>query len=68
VVAAADVPTAVVTTVLLDRACRMMLDVLAAGGVKHWSDEAEAAAKREHCYSDELLRQAWAYLVRRLSA
>lgn len=65
-VAARDVPTAVVTTVLLDRACRMMLDVLAAGGAKHWSDESEAAAKREHCYPDELIAHAWDHLVRRL--
>lgn len=66
VVAAPDVPSAVVTTVLLDRACRMMLDVLAAGGPVHWSDDAEAQAKREHCYPPQLLQQAWDYLVRRL--
>lgn len=65
VVAAADVPTAVVTTVLLDRACRMMLDVLAAGGAQHWSGEDEARTKREHCYADALMRQAWDYLVRK---
>ncbi len=67
VVAAPDVPTAVVTTVLLDRACRMMLDVLAAGGPVHWSDDAEALAKRAHCYPPLLLEQAWDYLVRRLT-
>lgn len=66
VVAAPDVPTAVVTTVLLDRACRIMLDVLAAGEPVHWSNDAEAFAKREHCYPPRLLQQAWDYLVRRL--
>lgn len=66
VVVGRDVRTAVVTTVLLDRACRMMLDVLAAGGPKHWSDESEAAAKREHCYPDQLITHAWEYLLRRL--
>ena len=66
VVVGPDVRTAVVTTVLLDRACRMMLDVLAAGGAKHWSSEAEAATKREHCYPDQLVTHAWDYLVRRL--
>lgn len=66
VVAAADVPTAVVTTLLLDAACRMQLQVLAAGGPRHWSSDEEALAKREHCYSQALLKQAWEYLVRRL--
>lgn len=66
VVAAADVATAVVTTILLDRACRMMLDVLAAGGARHWSSDGEAQAKREHCYPPQLLEQAWDYLIRRL--
>jgi ribulose-5-phosphate 4-epimerase/fuculose-1-phosphate aldolase len=67
VVAAVDVPTAVVTAVLLDAACRMQLQVLAAGGAAHVSSDAEALSKREHCYSPALLRQAWDYLVRRLA-
>jgi len=67
VVAAADVRTAVVTTVLLDAACRMQLQVLAAGGAAHWSSDVEALAKRSHCYPDQLITHAWEYLVRRLS-
>lgn len=66
VVAAADVPTAVIATVLLDRACRAQLQVMAAGGAKHWSSEEESLAKREHCYPAALIQQAWDYLVRRL--
>lgn len=66
VVAAADVRTAVVSTILLDSACRMQLQVLSAGGVRHWSSDEEALAKREHCYPDRLITQAWDYLVRRL--
>lgn len=66
VVAAPDVPTAVVTAVLLDRACQLQLAVEAAGGAAQWSDDGEALAKREHCYPETLLRQAWDYLVRRL--
>ncbi len=65
VVAAADVPTAVVGTVLLDRACRTQLAVLAAGGAARWSSDEEALAKRDHCYPDALVQQAWDYLVRR---
>jgi ribulose-5-phosphate 4-epimerase/fuculose-1-phosphate aldolase len=63
-----DVPTAVMTAVLLARACRLQLTAMSAGGWATWSDDAEALAKRGHCYPPELLAQAWAYLVRRLNA
>jgi len=61
-----DVPTAVMTAVLLARACRIRLTALSAGGWATWSDDAEALAKRGHAYPPQLLAQAWAYLVRRL--
>lgn len=64
VVAAPDVATAVVTTVLLDAACRIQLQVLAAGGARHWSSDEEALAKRAHCYPDPLIRHAWDFLTR----
>ena len=66
VVAASDVPTATVTAYLLDRACRMQLTAMAAGGWATWSSPEESLAKREHCYPDPLLHGAWDYLVRRL--
>ncbi len=66
VVAAADVPTAAVTAYLLDRACRMQLTAMSAGGWASWSSAEESLAKREHCYPDPLLHGAWDYLVRRL--
>jgi ribulose-5-phosphate 4-epimerase/fuculose-1-phosphate aldolase len=62
----ADVPTAVMTAVVLERACRTQLLVMAAGDPSRWSDDDEALAKREHCYSTAQLEQAWAYLVRTL--
>jgi ribulose-5-phosphate 4-epimerase/fuculose-1-phosphate aldolase len=62
-----DVPTAVMTAVLLDRACRMQLSAMAAGELEHWSSDEEALSKRDHCYGPELLRQAWDYLGRRLA-
>jgi L-fuculose-phosphate aldolase len=62
-----DVPTAVMTALLLDRACRMQLTAMATGELRRWSSDAEALSKRDHCYSPELLRQAWDYLGRRLS-
>jgi L-fuculose-phosphate aldolase len=58
-----DVVTAVMTAVLLERACRTNVRALAAGGPKTWSSDEEALAKREHVYS---FQQAWDYLVRRL--
>lgn len=66
VVAAADVESAVVTTILLEAACRMQLTVLAAGGARHRSSEQEAMSKRQNCYNPVLLEQAWEYLVRGL--
>ena len=61
-----DVPAAVMTAVLLERACRANMRALASGGPKTWSDDAEALAKRDHCYSERQLRGAWDYLVRGL--
>jgi L-ribulose-5-phosphate 4-epimerase len=66
VVAAADVQTATVTAYLLDRACRMQLTAMAAGGWATWSSREESQDKREHCYSAPMLHGAWDYLVRRL--
>ncbi|MFL5918606.1 MAG: class II aldolase/adducin family protein [Gaiellaceae bacterium] len=65
VTSAPDVPTAVLSAVLLERACRLQLTAMAAGELRHWSDDDEAVSKRGHCYSPELLRQAWDYLSRR---
>lgn len=64
VVAAADVPTAVVTAILLDRACELQLAAMSAGELRHWTSDEESLAKRQHCYSPALLRQAWDYLAR----
>jgi L-fuculose-phosphate aldolase len=63
-----DVVTAVMTAVLLERACRTNVRALAAGGPRTWSSDEEALAKREHCWPPQLLRQAWDYLARRLEA
>jgi L-ribulose-5-phosphate 4-epimerase len=62
-----DVPTAVMTAVLLERACRAQLRAAAAGGPRTWSSDEEALSKRAHCYPPQLLRQAWGYLARRVA-
>ena len=61
-----DVATAVMTALLLERACRAQLTAMAAGPIARWSDDNEALAKREHCYGPEQLEMAWSYLVRAL--
>jgi L-ribulose-5-phosphate 4-epimerase len=58
-----DVPTAVMTAVFLERACRANIRATAGGGIKTWSSDEEALAKREHVYSPQA---AWDYLARRL--
>jgi ribulose-5-phosphate 4-epimerase/fuculose-1-phosphate aldolase len=60
-----DVATAVMTAILLDRACRLQLAAMAAGELRRWSSDDEALSKRDHCYGPALLRQAWDYLSRR---
>ena len=59
-------PTAVVTAVLLERACEQQLLTIAAGGRPAWTGREESVAKRERIYTDEALHLAWDYLVRRL--
>lgn len=61
-----DVETAVMTALLLERACRTQLRAMTAGEIRHWSSDDESRAKREHCYGPTLLRQAWDHLVRML--
>jgi ribulose-5-phosphate 4-epimerase/fuculose-1-phosphate aldolase len=63
-----DVPTAVMTAVLLARACRIQLTAMSARGWATWSDDAEALSRRGHRYRPSCSPQAWAYLVRRLDA
>jgi ribulose-5-phosphate 4-epimerase/fuculose-1-phosphate aldolase len=64
----ADVVSAVMAAVLLERACRANIRAIAGGGPKTWSRDEEALAKREHCYPPALLQQAWDYLARTVSA
>jgi L-fuculose-phosphate aldolase len=66
VVAAAHAPTATLAAYLLDRACRIQLTAMAAGGWAGWSPPEESLSKRGHCYPEPMLLGAWEYLVRRL--
>jgi ribulose-5-phosphate 4-epimerase/fuculose-1-phosphate aldolase len=65
VAAGPDVPAAVMTAVLLDRACRTQLTAMAAGQLRRWGNEQDTVAKRADVWSDRQLRAGWEYLLRR---
>jgi ribulose-5-phosphate 4-epimerase/fuculose-1-phosphate aldolase len=60
-----DAPAAVMTAVLLDRACRTQLTAMAAGPLRRWGEEEDTAAKRADVWSSRQLRAGWEYLLRR---
>lgn len=68
VVAGPDVPTAVMSAVLLDRACRLQLELEAAGGPRLWTPDEEALAKRAMCWPPRQLEAGYRYLARRAAA
>lgn len=61
-----DIPTAVLTAIFLEKACRMQLAVSAAGQQILHSPDDEAIAKRDRCYGPSQLVAAWDHLVRAL--
>ena len=64
VTAGPDLPAAVMTAVLLDRACRTQLDAMAAGAVLVWGQEADTVAKRADVWAPGQLRAGYEYLLR----
>jgi ribulose-5-phosphate 4-epimerase/fuculose-1-phosphate aldolase len=59
-----DLAAAVMTAVLLDRACRTQLTAMAAGPLTRWGSEDDTAAKRAVVWSDSQLAAGFDYLVR----
>jgi L-fuculose-phosphate aldolase len=59
-----DLPAAVMTAVLLDKACRIQLNAMAAGPLKRWGSEEDTVAKRAVVWSDSQMQAGWEYLVR----
>lgn len=59
-----DVPTAVMTAVLLDKACRTQLTAMAAGPLRRWGTEEDTVAKRAVVWSDSQMLAGWEYLAR----
>jgi len=60
----ADTPAAIMTAVLLDRACRTQLTAMAAGPVRRWGEERDTVAKRADVWSARQLRAGYEYLLR----
>ena len=63
-----DVPAAIMTAVLLDRACRTQLTAMAAGPLRRWGTEEDTVAKRADVWSPKQFQAGWEYLVRRAGA
>jgi L-fuculose-phosphate aldolase len=59
-----DAPTAVMTAMLLDRACRTQLTAMAAGPLRRWGGEQDTVAKRAEVWSDRQIQAGWEYLLR----
>ena len=64
VTAGPDLPAAVMTAVLLDRACRTQLDAMAAGPLRVWGQEEDTVAKRADAWSPSQFRMGYEYLLR----
>jgi L-fuculose-phosphate aldolase len=60
-----DIPTAVMVSVLLDRACRIQLDAMAAGEIMRFGDEVDTTAKRSEVWADGQIFAGWEYLLRK---
>jgi ribulose-5-phosphate 4-epimerase/fuculose-1-phosphate aldolase len=63
-----DLPTAVMTAVLLDRACRTQLTAMAAGPLARWGTEEDTIAKRAQVWSESQIHAGFDYLVRKAGA
>jgi L-fuculose-phosphate aldolase len=59
-----DMPSAVMTAVLLDKACRTQLAAMAAGPLRRWGPEDDTVAKRAVVWADSQMLAGWDYLVR----
>ena len=68
VAAGRNVAEAVMTAVILERACRVQLLADTLGGARAWTDPREALVKKERIYNPRALEDAFDYYVRRVQA
>lgn len=59
-----DLPSAVMTAILLDKACRTQLDAMAAGPLRSWGPEEDTVAKRADVWAPSQMRAGFDYLLR----
>ncbi|HUN36056.1 MAG TPA: class II aldolase/adducin family protein [Trebonia sp.] len=59
-----DLPTAIMTAILLDRACRTQLTAMAAGPLQRWGGEEDTVAKRAEVWSPAQMQAGWQYWLR----
>jgi ribulose-5-phosphate 4-epimerase/fuculose-1-phosphate aldolase len=67
VTAGPDLPSAVMTAVLLDRACRTQLTAMAAGPLRVWGSSEDTIAKRADVWAPKQLQAGYEYLLRQAS-
>ncbi|WP_166397691.1 class II aldolase/adducin family protein [Rubrobacter marinus] len=68
VAAGGSIAEAVMTAVVLERACRVQMLADAMGGARAWTDPEEALAKKKRIYHKQALEQAFEYYARRVRA
>jgi L-fuculose-phosphate aldolase len=68
VTAGPDLPSAVMTAVLLDRACRTQLTAMAAGPLRVWGSSEDTIAKRADVWAPKQLQAGYEYLLRQAPA
>ena len=68
VTAGPDLPAAVMTAVLLDRACRTQLTAMAAGPLRVWGSPEDTIAKRADVWAPKQLQAGYEYLLRQAPA
>ncbi|MCL6563329.1 MAG: class II aldolase/adducin family protein [Firmicutes bacterium] len=61
-----SIPEAVMTAVFLEKACRVQMMAMAAGGPKAWTPPEEAQVKKQRIYRPWAFESAFRYLVRRI--
>lgn len=66
VAAGRNVAEAVMTAVILERACRVQLLADTMGGARAWTDPQEALVKKERIYPPHAIEDAFDYYVRRV--
>lgn len=59
-----DLPAAIMTAVLLDRACRTQLTAMAAGTLRVWGSSEDTIAKRADVWAPKQLQAGYEYLLR----